>query len=102
MISTSLLTAGLARYDIRNEVLDYIIFRRTLGMHDIHRYIPYILYLEEVDHQIIHYHNVIPFHDHRFYMLVPTSSHLDKKSLVLMMRCLCEMHLIIVVAKDIV
>ena len=101
MISTSLLTAGLARYDIRNEVLDYIIFRRTLGMHDIHRYIPYILYQEEVDHQIIHYHNVIPFHDHRFYMLVPTSSRLDKKSLVLM-RCLCEMHLIIVVAKDIV
>lgn len=49
-------------------------------MHDIHRYISYILYLEGVDHQIIHYHNVIPFHDHKFYILVPTSSHLYNKS----------------------
>jgi hypothetical protein len=69
-------------------------------MHDIHRYISYILYLEAVDHQINHYQNVIPFHDHRFYILVPTSSHLHKKSLVLMMRYHCEMHLIIVVAKE--
>ena len=95
------MTSGLAGYDIRNEVRDYIIFQRILGMHDIQHYISYILYLEGIDHQIIHYHNVIPFHDHRFYILVPTSSHLNKKSLVLMMRCDCEMHLIIVVAKDI-
>lgn len=95
------MTSGLAGYDIRNEVRDYIIFQRILGMHDIQHYISYILYLEGIDHQIIHYHNVIPFHDHRFYILVPTSSHLYKKRLILMMRCHCEMHLIIVVAKDI-
>ena len=71
-------------------------------MHDIHGYISCILYLEGVDHRIIHYHNVIPSHDHKFYILVPTFSHLHKKSLVLMMRCHYEMHPIIVVAKDIV
>ena len=59
--------------------LDSIFFQlKILGMHDFRCYIACNLYREVVDHSGAHSRSAIPWYDHRFCILLLTSSHVYK------------------------
>lgn len=79
VILSSLPTAIISLMTIPMKPLDSILFQvKILGMHDFHCYTACNLYREEIDYSGAHSRSAIPWYDHRFCILLLTSSHLYK------------------------
>lgn len=81
IILFSLPTAIISRATIPMKPSDSIFFQLKIpGMHDFRCYIACNLYREEIDYSGAHSRSAIPWYDHRFCILLLTSSHQYKIS----------------------
>jgi hypothetical protein len=79
VILSALPTAIISHMTIPMKPLDSILFQVKIpGMHDFHCYIACNLYREEIDYSGAHSRSAILWYDHRFCILLLTSSHLYK------------------------